>query len=381
MNLYPTQENFTRRGTSTILKGRRKPDPALRRLKFRAFDIARTSTAGRTVQFTLWGQPVTAYGNANLSIYSGQACNAKCPFCVEELRPASRGTSLACQKTVETDDRLYFEALEETLRGLKPLNPSVSITGGEPTLDPRLLRILRILRAHHMRKRTITTNGSGLLEVREGRMVIDWLIGTGIRHLNISRAHPHPEYNARLMGLDRDLSLDKLGRIVRRASAGGTRVRLSCVLLKGEDDCLERILDYLAFAEGLGVDNVVFRQLMHPGPDTPAKDPVLCFSETHAEKLDPVLERITPDPRFTFIKQVIGYYYYVEVWKYRNIDVVFEEADLGRIEETKRTMPGIIQELVFHANGRLASTWQPWDGVLGPPAESNAKKFFSRPLR
>jgi len=41
-------------------------------------------------------------------------------------------------------------------------------------------------------------------------------------------------------------------------------------------------------------------------------------------------EQITADPRFTFIKRVIGYYYYVEIWKYRGIDVVLEEAELGR---------------------------------------------------
>jgi GTP 3',8-cyclase len=374
MNLYPGQDKLIRHGgcgTSPALNGGRRvqtthPAPDLRRLKFRAFDIARTSTAGRTIRFPLWGRPVTAYGNANLSIYSGQACNAKCPFCVEELRPASRGISLACQKTVEGDVEVYFGALAEVLRALKPLNPSVSITGGEPSLDPRLPRILRILQAHRMRKRTITTNGSGLLDVREGRQVIDWLTSTGVRHLNLSRAHPEPARNGRLMGLDRSLPLDDLGRIIRRASAGGTRVRLSCVLLKDETDCLNRIIEYLAFAEALEVDNVVFRQLMHPGAGTPAKEPVLGFSESNAVKLDPILEQISADPRFTFIKQVIGYYYYVEVWKHRNIDVVFEEADLGRIELTKRTMPGIIQELVFHANARLASTWQPWDGILGP---------------
>jgi GTP 3',8-cyclase len=351
------------------------PDPALRRLKFRAFDIARTSTAGRMVRFPLWGRPVTAYGNANLSIYSGQACNAKCPFCVEELRPALRGTSLACQKTVEGDDGVYFGALEEVLRALRPLNPSVSITGGEPSLDPRLPRILRALEAHRMRKRTITTNGSGLLDVREGRPVIDWLTSTGIRHLNLSRAHPDPARNGRLMGLDRNLTPDDLGMIVRRASAGGTRVRLSCVLLKSETDCLDGIIEYLAFAEAMGVDNVVFRQLMHPGPGTPANDPVLGFSESNAVELDPVLEQMTVDPRFTFIKQVIGYYYYVEVWKYRSIDVVLEEADLGQIELTGRMMPGIIQELVFHPNARLTSTWQPWDGVLGPPVRFRNESF------
>ncbi|HSR10191.1 MAG TPA: radical SAM protein, partial [Thermodesulfobacteriota bacterium] len=329
----------------------RRRDPGLRewrRLKYHGFDIARASTAKGTIQFPLGGREVTAYANANLSIYSGQACNAKCPFCVEELRPACRGVKLALQKTVERDDGVYFSALEEVLRALRPLNPSVSITGGEPSLDPRLPRILRTVAEHGMRKRTITTNGSGLLELREGRTVIDWLVSTGIRHLNISRAHPATKENARLMKLDRSMSVEDLRSVARLSSAAGTRVRLSCVLLKGGIDCLEGMFDYLDFAERAGVDNVVFRQLMLPGRLAPLPDPVALFSNENRVRLDPILDEIAEDGRFAFKKTVIGYYYYVEVWTYRGIDVVLEEADLGQIEIAKRAMPGIIQELIFH---------------------------------
>jgi hypothetical protein len=48
------------------------------------------------------------------------------------------------------------------------------------------------------------------------------------------------------------------------------------------------------------------------------------------------------------------------------VDVVFEEADLARLEHVKQRAPDIIHELVFHPSAVLASTWQPWDGVLGP---------------
>lgn len=48
------------------------------------------------------------------------------------------------------------------------------------------------------------------------------------------------------------------------------------------------------------------------------------------------------------------------------MDVVFEGADLAQLERTKASMPGVIQELIFHPNAKLATTWQPWDGVLGP---------------
>lgn len=52
------------------------------------------------------------------------------------------------------------------------------------------------------------------------------------------------------------------------------------------------------------------------------------------------------------------------------MDVVFEAADLVQLERVKRAQPGVVHELVFHPSATLCSTWQPWDGVLGPPATS-----------
>jgi molybdenum cofactor biosynthesis enzyme MoaA len=335
-----------------------------RRQKSAAFDLAVNSTARRTVTLDLGGRPVRVYANANLSIYSGQACNARCPFCVEELRPVSRGTGLLQQKTVERDDGRYLARLDRVLGALRPLDPSVSVTGGEPSIDPRLPAVLRLLAEHRARKRTVTTNGSGLLEVREGRRVIDWIVAGGVRHLNVSRAHPDPDRNAALMRLPGGLTLPQLREVVERARAGGTRVRLSCVLLRGATDTLAGIRRYLDFAASLGVDNVIFRQLMKTAPDAPALDPVVRYSNSRRVLLEPLLDALDADDDFAFRKQIIGYYYYVEVWRYGSLDVVFEEADLARLEETKRADPGLVHELVFHPNGALASTWQPWDGVL-----------------
>jgi GTP 3',8-cyclase len=142
------------------------------------------------------------------------------------------------------------------------------------------------------------------------------------------------------------------------------------------------LLAYLSFAKSMGVDNVVFRQLMLTGAAASLAGGVIAYSDAFRVRRHPILEKISADGRFSFIRQVIGYYYYVEVWRYNGIDIVFEEADLARIEEMKRRTPGIIHEFIFHPNARLASTWQPWDGVLGPlskqavrssPVQNNGK--------
>jgi len=342
-------------------------NPDWRSRQSAAFDLYGNSSARRVVDFRLWGRPVTVYANANLSIYSAAPCNARCAFCVEEIRPASRGAALATQKTFETDDGRYFAALDAVLAALRPLRPSVSITGGEPSRDARLPRLLQALQGAGARKLTLTSNGSGLLDRREGRPLVDWVGATGVAHLNLSRAHWDARVNAKLMRFSASPGPQELREIAARARRGGTRVRLSCVLVAGAVDAMEDVHRYLDFARDLGVDNVVFRQLMQPDPATVRPTAVTRFSERRRVDLAPLLEAVSAREDFTFLRQVLGYYYYVEVWRHRGVDVVFEAADLAGIERAKESMPGLIHELIFHPNARLASTWQPWDGVLGPP--------------
>lgn len=335
----------------------------LREEKSSAFVLNKNSTSLRTLKLNLWGQERAIYTNANLSIYSAQTCNARCAFCVEELRPSSRGIELSQQKQTEPDDERYFSRLEEVLSQLKLLNPSVSMTGGEISKDPRLPRILRLLEAHGARKRTLTTNGSGLLDIRESKRVVEWIAETGVSFLNISIAHFDLEQNQRLMRYKQGPQFKDLIEIVKICRQNGVRVRLSCVLLKDEVDTLPRMRSYLEFAASLGVDNVIFRQLMKTDPNAHLSNYVVKYCDQKRVDLRPLLESLHAANGFSWQKQIVGYYYYVEVWRFNDIDVVFEEADLAQLEKTK-LQNNIIHELIFHPNARLASTWQPWDGLI-----------------
>ena len=331
-----------------------------------AFALEENSSAKRAVTFPLWGASMTAYANANLSVISPQECNAACPFCVEKLRHSSAGREFA--RTGRIPLEKYLTALDNTLAALAPLNPSVSVTGGEPTLDPALPSILAVLRRRRARKLTVTTNGSGLLSQVDGRSVLEWIAAAGARHLNVSRASVDAARNTALMRMRDGLNREDLGRALRLARDMGVRPRLSCVLVKGEVDRPEKILEYLDFAESMGVDNVVFRELMKPDEAALVPgDPVAGYCRAFAVPLTPVLDWVSGDQEFSFIRQVMGYYYYVEVWRRRGIDVVFEAADLARAETARKKRPGLAYELVFHPDGALATTWRPWDGALNPP--------------
>jgi GTP 3',8-cyclase len=151
---------------------------------------------------------------------------------------------------------------------------------------------------------------------------------------------------------------------------------LSCVLLRGEVDCVDAITAYLDWAASMDVDNVVFRQLMAFDQARCAMDPVIAFSEGNRIMLEPILKEIYQDPAehhhaFAFTKQVVGYYYYIEVYKYtsqqgKKIDVVFENADLRFIDRDRavaRDVP-LVHELVFHPGGSLNFTWLPGEGII-----------------
>jgi GTP 3',8-cyclase len=342
-------------------------DLELRRRRQGAFAWERT-TGGGTVPFEVGGRVVQVYKNVNLSIYSGQACNARCAFCVEELRPLSKGAELASYKARVAPEEPYVARLAEALALVRPLDPSLSITGGEPSIDPRLPRTLDLVAAAGMRKRTLTTNGSGLLaRLATGETLVERIAARGVAHLNISRASPDDAINRRIMrigsGRDDEASLREAVALARR---GGARPRLSCVLLTGTTSTLDDVRRYLDWAASLGVDNVVFRQLMEQDRERTLENHVTRYSDRFRASLWELLAEVDADPRFRPVRQVLGYYYYVEVYERDGIDVVFEGADLEAMRLDRERRPDVAHELVLHPDGALTSTWQPWDGILLP---------------
>ncbi|NVB43805.1 radical SAM protein, partial [Pseudenhygromyxa sp. WMMC2535] len=133
---------------------------------------------------------------------------------MEELRPASRGRALEQQRSVEPTDERYFAALDASLAALRPLAPTISdhrrrAQQGPPTpADPRARR------RFPSKRRSLTTNASGLLDHRAGARIIDHVVAGGVEHLNISRAHPSHERNASLMVFRDGLSVAQLREVV-----------------------------------------------------------------------------------------------------------------------------------------------------------------------
>lgn len=331
------------------------------------FDI----TEKELTPFSVNGKDYLVYGNVNLSVFVSDYCNASCNFCVAQLRYFHDGVDYV--KQAITDEKEYFDKLKIMLDTVKPLNPSVSLTGGEPTLDPKLPTMLDVLDSYDVRKRTITTNGSGLLKKVSGSSdtIMDKLISYKLQYLNISRAHYNEEINNNIMNLKNpSLSDAELEEIIHISNENSIRPRLSCILIKDGVNSVKEMIRYMDWAESVGVDNVVFRQLMKFDEKSvkPGRIPDFCKSQDVS--LIQIWESLDKDKRFSFTTQILGYYYYVEVFKYKSIDMVSEMADLNLIENEKekslKKTNGIpvIYELVFHPNGNLCGSWREWKEVI-----------------
>ena len=82
--------------------------------------------------------------------------------------------------------------------------------------------------------------------------------------------------------------------------------------------------------------------------------------------------------KFKPIAQVLGYYYYCEVYKYKDIDMVTESANLAAIDPQKAKAPNTVFEMVFHPNGNLNGSWIEDEDVLLPYAGGSQISYSNR---
>lgn len=310
------------------------------------------------------------YHNANMSIHVTDKCNADCGFCIAHLRYLNEGLTYL-KPEIDSEEK-YYKRLEEILNLTKAISPSVSITGGEPTINKKLPTILKILANHNVRKRTITTNGTGLYHKvsMSSNTILDALADYKLEHLNISRAHYNNKLNADIMVMKEHLMPEGMvEEIIQEAKLKNMKVRLSCALLKNGISSYEDIMKYIEWGVKIGADNVIFRQLMEFDNTKvkPGRIPDYCKNEEI--DLMPIWNYFDSIEDFDLYHQVLGYYYYVEVRKYKGINVVSESADLriinSQLEKYKEkfNQPTAF-EMVYHPNGNLCAGWNEHEQIM-----------------
>ena len=348
-------------------------DKSLREKRHETYDINNYELVDYTFKD---GGDRKVYKNFNFSIFLTDKCNADCKFCVAQLRYEHKNLMYNKEKiipdTITPSDiryagykEKYLQRLEEVLSTIRPLNPSVSITGGEPTINPDLLMdVMYLVNKYNFRKRTLTTNGSYL-----SHNMIKKFAKYKLDHINISIPHYDPKVNHALMAmhpLERNefMILDSLKENIDFIKNEGISPRISCLLTKEGISTVEDIKRYIdIFNKYYWCDNFIFRQMMQHDK-TAINQEKIEYCDKNVVYLDDIWKEMDKDEYFTPYLNLIGYYYYVEIYKHNNITIASEAADLNVQYNEKKKNKDLVYEMVFHPNGNLCGSWIDKEDIL-----------------
>lgn len=298
------------------------------------------------------------YKNFNLNIFINKYCNADCKFCIAQMRYQN---AHAMYKDHGIQDYYeYLTRLDNVLKTIRKYNPSISITGGEPTMSPILTEVLKLVDKYNFRKRTITTNGSGLFKIQDGDFIINNLIKYNWDHLNISRVSYNDILNKKIMRFNEEksyCSIDMLKHILTIAN-NSTKLkhRISCLLLKESINSVPEMINYIDFFQKIGANNFIFRELMDYDESAINKEKI-DYCNLNKIRLNDIWHDFEKYPDFIPYLNILGYYYYVEIYKYHGLTVASESANLVQQTLEKNNNPDVIYEMVFHDNGNLNASW------------------------
>ncbi len=286
------------------------------------------------------GQMYDIYSNVGLTIYVTNACNSDCSFCMNKYE-----NNFLCSEEI-MDDEKYLKRLDYILQYLKPLNPSIMITGGEPTKSKRLPEIMKLIHKYGYKIRSFSTNGTGLLDIVDGKSILEHMHENGfLNNINISRHAISPEDNYRIMKTKGDLTEKQISEIAEFCNAHNMRARMGCTLQKSFMSNLDQMLQYCQHYEQLGIDTVIFRE---PVPIDPEKDGYWNYQEQFVD-ISKICHAIEHRSAFLYAYTINGLYYNVKHFYYRD--------KLVKCYLEKNTAnPEIIRDLIFYADGRLVNT-------------------------
>lgn len=297
------------------------------------------------------------YRNFNFTIFIDAYCNADCKFCIEQIKTENTGRIEKCAGIVGTEE--YLQRLEEVLKKIRPYNPSVSVTGGEPLLSPYFPGVMKLLKKYQFRKTVITTNGTDILNH------MDEIVEGGISHVNFSRPHYKEEVVRSIMRFRNDMaSFGDLEKAVRMLESRNVRTRFNCIISKEGISTVEGMKRYMDFIRSFGCKHVVFREMMSFNEVTSKNEEKKRYASENRVYMDKLWEEIDRDSDFEPYSNVRGHYYYIEMYRYKDMVMVSERANLKCLEDKRRENRLYIYEMIFHPNGNLCAGWNEMEDVL-----------------
>ena len=146
---------------------------------------------------------------SKLCIMLESRCNAYCPYCLVE-QEMSHEACARCPKNLENckrcmdgrlDDKEFIERLHYVLGRVVGPFCDISISGGEPSISPRIRQTIDVANKFECRQKSFITNGTGLLSLCAGSTLAEYLMRSGW-NIVLHRDHWENDRNEALMGCE-----------------------------------------------------------------------------------------------------------------------------------------------------------------------------------
>lgn len=181
----------------------------------------------------------------NLTLILPVSCNASCNFCF-------------WQKQERANKEEWLNSLKKTLETIGNKIGSISISGGEPTIDTEFLKkVLIIIRTYSPTnlKLVLNTNGFGLSELIKSN-----LFCSTIDIINLSRHKVNDEDNNSIIQT-KGLAKEEIIKIINYLE-NETRITVSINKVVTEETNYQELIDFIDFTKEVKANNLVFRQLV-----------------------------------------------------------------------------------------------------------------------
>lgn len=244
---------------------------------------------------TIFGKEIPIYHPCNLNLFVTNICQNQCDFCI----------NMDYSNNDITDEQ-YFMALEKTLQELQGKGFEITITGGEPTINPtRFVKTLQLCKQYGFPCRTVSTTGYGLLTRHEGKPLCQYLIENDFVHnINISRMDIDQNKNDFVFG-NKNISNADITKLAKFFYANDGEMRISCNLLEGYVDTFDKMLEFLSFYRKNDVKTIMFREIIGQNTQIKLKD-IVDF-----------------DRRFSYITTLHSIFYQVDIYRYKDMLVKY----------------------------------------------------------
>jgi hypothetical protein len=339
--------------------------------------LRRLPSSERILSYAIGGQrrkisqPITFTPFASV-----QPCSARCLFCSETL--LHKESSLLSASLRPLSD--YFVGLEEALEALRALPMSFSLSGLESTDQADWLeRLLETLQRHEeagglVEEKVLYSNAAGLARETTGDRLLPRLAEASLTRMEVSRHHHRQEQNDQIMRFRQGQPIRKQAvfeRALQDILAAAIPLRLVCVLQSLGVASVGDLWAYVAWAESLGVRDIVFREFSRLHDEYKENQTYRNIEENRIvleDLLQEILRLGIPEGS-EWVRITAGYYYWnLELKTAQGTRVTFETSDYKEMK--KRHRSDVLYKLVYHANGNLCGDWDPKREIIWQASEA-----------